>query len=140
MSPSKLLESQMVITPLKHGVDKKCNYGAEIRGLDLNHLSDEDIQALREAAHKYQLLMIKDQHDLDVVKHWEMIARMDPDAPEVHGHGTVKEFQKTGGMLAVRVPFIVDFGVSISHETETSCSWDPRSSKREIDWQRIPRR
>jgi len=94
MSPSRLLESKMVITPL-------CNYGATVTGLDLNDLSDENIAALKAATHKYQLIMIKDQHDLDPVKHWEMISRMDPTAKQVHGHGTVKEFAKTGGMLAV---------------------------------------
>jgi alpha-ketoglutarate-dependent taurine dioxygenase len=91
----------MNIIPLKHSADKKCNYGATITGLDLNNISDGDLAALKAATHKYQLVMIKNQHDLDPVKHWEMVTRMDPTATQVHGHGTVKEFQKTGGMLAV---------------------------------------
>lgn len=104
MSPSRLLESKMVVTPIKHGVDKKCTFGATVTGLDLNDLSDEDLAALREATHKYQLVMIKDQHDLDPVKHWDLVTRLDPKAPNVHGHGTVQEFKKVGGMLSVRSP------------------------------------
>jgi hypothetical protein len=94
----------MVITPLKHSADKKCNFGATITGLDLNVISDEDLMTLKDAIYKYQLVVIKGQHNLDPVKHWELITRLDPTAPQVHGHGTVKEFQKSGGMLAVRTP------------------------------------
>jgi xanthine dioxygenase len=91
----------MIITPLKHAADKNCNFGATITGLDLNNISEEDLEALKVAIHKYQLVMIKDQHKLDPEKHWELVSRLDPTAPQVHGHGTVKEFQKTGGMLSV---------------------------------------
>ena len=91
----------MVITPLKHGAEKQCKFGATITGIDLNDISEDDLEALRAATHKYQLVMIKDQHNLDPVKHWELVSRLDPTAPQVHGHGTVKEFQKTGRMLSV---------------------------------------
>ncbi|KAH8598047.1 hypothetical protein B0O99DRAFT_615789 [Bisporella sp. PMI_857] len=103
MSPSRLQESNITIAPLKHALDKKCTLGATVMGVDLNILSDEDLEILREATHKYQLIIIKDQHDLDPVKHWEMISRLDPKAPKIHGHGSVQEFQKTGGMLSKRV-------------------------------------
>ncbi|KUJ20037.1 Clavaminate synthase-like protein [Mollisia scopiformis] len=92
----------MVITPIKHGADKKCKLGATVTGLDLNNVSDEDLATLKEATHRYQLLMIKDHHNLDVKKHWELVTRLDPTAHEVHGHGTVAQFAKTGGMLAKR--------------------------------------
>jgi alpha-ketoglutarate-dependent taurine dioxygenase len=103
MSPSRIAEYKIAITPLKHSADKKCKLGATITGLDLNNISDEDLEALREATHKYQLVVIKDQHELDPVKHWELVSRLDPAAPQVHGHGTVKGFNKTGGMLSVHV-------------------------------------
>jgi alpha-ketoglutarate-dependent taurine dioxygenase len=101
MSPSKISEG-IVITSLKHSPDKDCPMGATITGIDLNDISDEDLEALRAATHEYQLVVIKDQHNLDPVKHWEFITRLDPAAPQVHGHGTVQQFAKTGGMLAVR--------------------------------------
>jgi hypothetical protein len=62
MSPSRITESKMVVTPLKHGAAKKYEFGATVTGLDLNDISNEDLEILREETHKYQLLMIKDQH------------------------------------------------------------------------------
>ena len=76
--------------------------GATIEGLELNNISDDDLETLRAATHKYQLVGIKGQHNLDPVKHWELVSRLDPTAPQVHGHGTVKEFKETGGILSVR--------------------------------------
>jgi hypothetical protein len=91
----------MVVTPIKHAADKKTTMGATITGLDLNNISNEDLEALREAVHRFQYVTIKDQRDLDPVKHWELVTRLDPTAPQVHGHGTVKEFSKVGGLLSV---------------------------------------
>ncbi|KAK0099658.1 hypothetical protein ONS95_013449 [Cadophora gregata] len=102
MSPSRVLESKMIVTPIKHGLDKKCTMGATVTGVDLNDISNEDLAALREATHKYQLVMIKGQHDLNPVKHWELVTRLDPEAPNVHGHGTVQQFKKVGGLLSNR--------------------------------------
>lgn len=97
-----------MVTPIKHAADKKCTIGAIITGLDLNVISDEDLATLKEAIHQYQYVTIKDQHNLDPVKHWELVTRLDPEAPQVHGHGTVKEFQKTGGLLSVSDTLVVE--------------------------------
>ena len=67
-----------------------CKLGAPITGLNLNDISDENLEALREVTHKYQLVVIKDQHEPDPVKHWELVSRLDPTAPQVHGHGRSK--------------------------------------------------
>jgi hypothetical protein len=69
MSPSRITESSLVVTPMKHGADKKCTFGTTITGIDLNDISDEDLEALRAATHEYQLVCIKNQYDLDPVKH-----------------------------------------------------------------------
>ncbi|KAF4617048.1 hypothetical protein G7Y89_g15100 [Cudoniella acicularis] len=103
MSPSRILESTMAITPIKHSPNKKCTMGATITGLDLNNITDEDLATLKDAVHQYQYAVIKDQHNLDPVKQWELVTRLDPEAPQVHGHGTVKEFSKVGGLLSKRV-------------------------------------
>lgn len=101
MSPSRTKE-ELVITPIKHSPEQKCSMGAIITGLDLNDITDEELEQLRAATHKYQVVVIKNQHNLDPVKHWDLVTRLDPKAPNVHGHGTVKQFQKTGGLLSVR--------------------------------------
>ena len=91
----------MVVTPLKHSAEKKCALGATITGLDLNNISDEELEDLRSAIHEYQVVVIEDQQNLDPVKQWDLITRLDPTAPQVHGHWVVKEFNQTRGMLAV---------------------------------------
>lgn len=91
----------MVVVPVKHAVDKKCTIGATVTGLDLNSISDEDLVALRDAIYRYQYVTIKYQQKLDPLKQWELMTRLDPAAPQVHGHGTVKEFKKVGGLLSV---------------------------------------
>lgn len=108
MSPSRINESTMVVTPIKHAADKKTTMGATVSGLDLNNISNEELETLRETVHRFQYVTIKDQHDLDPVKHWELVTRLDPTAPQVHGHGTVKEFSKVGGLLSVStIPILI---------------------------------
>lgn len=91
----------MTVTPVKHSPEKKCTMGAMITGLDLNNISNEELESLREAVHHYEYVVIKGQQNLDPVKHWELVTRLDPEAPQVHGHGTVKEFAARGGLLSV---------------------------------------
>jgi hypothetical protein len=90
MSPPRITESKIVVIPLKHRVDRKCEFGATITGLDLNDISNEDLEILREATHKYQLLMIMDQH-------WDLVSRLDLTVPQVHVH----ESKKTEEILSV---------------------------------------
>lgn len=91
----------MVVTPFSHGKEKKCTFGATSTRIDLNDISDEELETLRAATHKFQFVCVKNQYDLDPVKHWELISKLDPTAPQVHGHGTVEQFQKTGVILPV---------------------------------------
>lgn len=93
----------MVVKPINHGPGKLCNFGATVTEIDLNDLSDEDLMNLKDATHKYKVIVIKNQHNLEPIKHWELVMRLDPTAVPVHGHGTVKDFKKTGGFLSVRI-------------------------------------
>lgn len=103
MSPSRLIEkSRISIEPIKHPSDKLCSVGAVVTGIDLNDITDEDVQALKAATHKHKVIIIKNQHDLQPIKQWELMVRLDPTSKQlVHGHGDVKSFAKTGGLLAV---------------------------------------
>src|SRR5438045_9047887 len=101
MSPSAMPKpSTLVVKPIEHAHDKLCNFGATISGVDLNDISDEDVQAIKNAAHKYRLVVIKSQNGLDPIKHWEFVTRLDPGAKQVHSHGTAKDFTKHGGVIA----------------------------------------
>ena len=102
MSPSAMPKpSSLAVNPIAHGPDKLCNFGAIVSGVDLNDISDEDLQAIKNAVYKYRVIVIKGQHMLDPIKHWEFVTRLDPEAAPVHGHGSVKDFKKKGGFLSV---------------------------------------
>ncbi|EME80012.1 uncharacterized protein MYCFIDRAFT_32001, partial [Pseudocercospora fijiensis CIRAD86] len=77
-------------------------FGAIITGLDLNNISDADVKHLRDAIWTHKVVVVKGQHDLDPKKHWELVARFDPEAEQVHSHGDIKTFQNKGGMLSKR--------------------------------------
>ncbi|KAK5724728.1 hypothetical protein LTR15_004775 [Elasticomyces elasticus] len=74
--------------------------GANIAGLDLNNISDTDVQHLKDAVWTHKVVIVKGQKDLDPKKQWELVTRFDPEAPQVHSHGDVKTFQNKGGMLS----------------------------------------
>ena len=102
----------MAITPLEHGVDKKCNVGATIAGIDLKNIPNEELEALRDATHRYQLVIIKGQHEPDPVKQWQLLTRLDPTTPQVHGHGTVRSVK-----AQVRCSLQVFYSYSLSNRT-----------------------
>ncbi|KAI9742918.1 MAG: hypothetical protein M1818_003647 [Claussenomyces sp. TS43310] len=101
MSPSRVeKESSISVQPITHPADKLCKMGAVVTGVDLNSLSDEDLQVLKEATYKYKVIIIKAQHDLEPINQWNLVTRLDPTAPQIYGHGSMEQFKKTGGMLS----------------------------------------
>ncbi|KAF2091770.1 Clavaminate synthase-like protein [Saccharata proteae CBS 121410] len=105
MSPGTLLAEPVAsfrIEPLQRGKDERYNFGATITGLDLNTITDEDVEHLKEAIWTHKVVVVKGQENLDPKKHWELVTRFDPSAPQVHSHGDIKTFQKKGGMLSKR--------------------------------------
>lgn len=102
--------------PLEEG--KKANFGVIVEGLDLNNISgsylmhgfkfvtnyvhsDADVNELKKTIWDKKVIIVKGQKDLLPIKQWELVTRFDPDAPQVHSHGTVKSFNKHGGILSV---------------------------------------
>ncbi|KAL6413003.1 putative alpha-ketoglutarate dependent xanthine dioxygenase protein [Ilyonectria robusta] len=84
--------------PLEEG--KKANFGVIVEGLDLNNISDADVNELKKTIWDKKVIIVKGQKDLLPIKQWELVTRFDPDAPQVHSHGTVKAFNKHGGILS----------------------------------------
>lgn len=123
MSPIALSpEPSFHIEPFIKTKDQKFSFGADVIGLDLNDISgrpittlpngqrhkiliidsrkDDDVAKLKETIWTHKVIVVKGQKDLDPKKHWELVTRFDPDATQVHSHGTVDAFNKKGGMLA----------------------------------------
>lgn len=127
---------QWFVKPISHGPGALCNFVVTVTGIDLNDLSEEDLMRLKEATHKYKAIVIKIQHNLEPIKHWEFIARLDPTAAPVHGHGTGKDFKKTGGFLSVRLYSHSYFMIKSPNcicIPETRSNWYPIRSKCPLD-------
>ncbi|KAH7122045.1 hypothetical protein B0J13DRAFT_599222 [Dactylonectria estremocensis] len=92
--------SSFTVTPLPKDEGKETNFGAVVEGLDLNNISDADVRALKDTIWEKKVIIVKGQNDLLPIKQWELVTRFDPDAPQVHSHGTVKSFNKNGGILS----------------------------------------
>ncbi|VUC27921.1 unnamed protein product [Clonostachys rosea] len=88
------------VEPLPKEITKKTNFGAVIHGLDLSNISDIDVDALRKTIWEKKVVVVKGQKDLPPLKQWELVTRFDPDAPKVHSHGSLKTFNKQGGILS----------------------------------------
>ncbi|MAD84951.1 MAG: hypothetical protein CL912_18490 [Deltaproteobacteria bacterium] len=89
-------------------------FGATISDVDLNNVDDELFAALREAIYKYELVLFKGQHDLKPIEHFNFVKRFDPNAPDLHGHGTLETVRKTHKgaptlLAAVRLPNFMEF-------------------------------
>jgi alpha-ketoglutarate-dependent taurine dioxygenase len=68
------------INPSKHGL------GAVIDNIDLNHLSDADFTALRDALYTYNVVCVKSQSKVTPKAQAELTRRFDPQAMS-YGHG-----------------------------------------------------
>ncbi|KAK3070470.1 hypothetical protein LTR53_010426 [Teratosphaeriaceae sp. CCFEE 6253] len=101
MSPSALLpEPSFDVDVLPKSHKEQYNFGATITNLDLNTISADDVNHLRDAIWTHKVVVVKGQKNLDPKKHWELVTRFDPAAPQVHSHGDIKTFQSKGGMLS----------------------------------------
>ncbi|KAK4561460.1 hypothetical protein LTR86_004778 [Recurvomyces mirabilis] len=101
MSPSALIpEPSFGVQELTKSTKEQYNFGAAITGLDINTISDADVQHLKDAIWTHKVVIVKGQKDLAPKKQWELVTKFDPEAPHVHSHGDIKTFQAKGGMLS----------------------------------------
>ncbi|CAE7216914.1 hypothetical protein PTNB73_08087 [Pyrenophora teres f. teres] len=100
MAPGILApEPSFTINEMDKIAKEKHNFGAIIEDLDLN-ISDTDVKALADAIWTHRLVVVRGQQDLAPIKQWELVTRFDPQAPQLHSHGDLKTFHKTGGLLS----------------------------------------
>ncbi|CZT03719.1 uncharacterized protein RCO7_07604 [Rhynchosporium graminicola] len=117
MSPSRIdnVSSKFRISPLVHSPDKKCNFGATVEGIDLNNLTDEEILVLREAIWTHKFLVVKDQTALVPKKNWELVTRLDPEAPILNQMDFAKCFHPTGEGILKKITLTLLPGVEDVH-------------------------
>ncbi|KAJ5997626.1 hypothetical protein N7522_009286 [Penicillium canescens] len=92
--------TSFTVAPVERTPGQKFNFGARVTGVDLNNISDEDVDRLKAAVWRHKVIVVKAQHDLDPKKQWELVTRLDPKASDGHSHGDLKTFRAKGGLLA----------------------------------------
>ncbi|KAJ5698133.1 hypothetical protein N7462_000138 [Penicillium macrosclerotiorum] len=92
--------SSFTATTVERSAEQKFNFGARVTGIDLNDISDEDVNRLKAAVWRHKVVVVKSQPDLDPRKQWELVTRLDPKATDGHSHGNLTTFRAKGGLLA----------------------------------------
>ncbi|KAJ5806799.1 hypothetical protein N7474_010391 [Penicillium riverlandense] len=92
--------TSFAVTPLERTPEQKFNFGARVTGVDLNNISDDDVDRLKAAVWRHKVIVVKAQHTLDPKKQWELVTRLDPKASDGHSHGNLTTFREKGGLLA----------------------------------------
>lgn len=79
MSPSRISpEPTLKITPFVNKTPKqKINFGAKVEGLDINNISDGEIEELKTTVWRHKVVVIKGQKDMLPIKQWELVVRSD---------------------------------------------------------------
>ncbi|KAJ5464322.1 uncharacterized protein N7458_000008 [Penicillium daleae] len=92
--------TSFTVTPLERTPEQKFNFGARVTGVDLNNISDDDVDRLKTAIWRHKVIVVKAQHNLNPKKQWELVTRLDPKASDGHSHGNLTTFRAKGGLLA----------------------------------------
>ncbi|PYI04712.1 Clavaminate synthase-like protein [Aspergillus sclerotiicarbonarius CBS 121057] len=72
--------------PLPKAPESAVDFGVEVRGLDLENLSDSDFESLRTLLYTHQVVVIKNQQALSPSAQYTLTRRFDPSAG-VYSHG-----------------------------------------------------
>ncbi|QKX64803.1 uncharacterized protein TRUGW13939_11979 [Talaromyces rugulosus] len=88
------------VTAVERQPEEKYNFGAFVTGVDLNNISDDDVDRLKAAVWRHKVVVVKNQANLDPEKQWELVTRLDPKATDGHSHGNITSFRAKGGLLA----------------------------------------
>ncbi|WFD36571.1 hypothetical protein MCUN1_003454 [Malassezia cuniculi] len=77
----------VTIKPFPQREGSKVNFGAEIRNVDVENISDADFKDIHDALYKYQVLLFKNQSHVTPKAQFELTNRFDPES-QTYGHGT----------------------------------------------------
>ncbi|PYH95624.1 Clavaminate synthase-like protein [Aspergillus ellipticus CBS 707.79] len=73
--------------PIPKAPESEVDFGVEVRGLDLENLSETDFKSLRTILYTHQVVVIKNQQSLTPAAQYTLTRRFDPSAG-VYSHGT----------------------------------------------------
>ena len=82
------------IRPLEAPSSSAVDFGAEIHNADIEHLTDEDFEVIRNALYNSLVVVIKNQAGLSPKAQYELTRRFDP-ASDSYGHGKTLDAKRS---------------------------------------------
>jgi alpha-ketoglutarate-dependent taurine dioxygenase len=79
MSPSRISpEPTLQVQPFVPKTPKqKTNFGAFVTGIDINDISEADVEELKKTVWRHKVVVIKGQKSMLPIKQWELVVRSD---------------------------------------------------------------
>jgi xanthine dioxygenase len=93
-SPKMAIHSQITVHKLTPPKGSKIDFGAEIRGADLENITPSDFEVIRRALNENQIIIFKNQQDLSPKAQYELTRLFDPTV-ESYGHGKTLDAKKS---------------------------------------------
>ncbi|CAK3881522.1 Clavaminate synthase [Lecanosticta acicola] len=84
------IQSKITVHPLQPPQGAAYDFGAEIRGADLENLTQTDFEVIRRALYENQVILFKAQQNLSPKAQYELTRRFDPSV-QAYGHGKRQE-------------------------------------------------
>lgn len=80
------IKSNITVHPLSPPTGSRVEFGAELRGADLENISETDWDVIYNALYNYQVIIFKGQQNLSAKAQYELTRMFDPSC-ENYGHG-----------------------------------------------------
>lgn len=86
--------SNITIHPIQPPKGSTYDFGAELRGADLENLTDADAEIIKRALYEHQVILFKNQHALTPKAQYEVTRLFDP-AATGYGHGKTLDAKRS---------------------------------------------
>jgi alpha-ketoglutarate-dependent taurine dioxygenase len=80
------IKSNITVHKITPPAGSNIDFGAEVRGANLEALNETDFEVIRRALYEHQVVIFKDQQDLSPLAQYELTRLFDPTV-EAYGHG-----------------------------------------------------
>ncbi|KAJ5806718.1 hypothetical protein N7474_010310 [Penicillium riverlandense] len=82
------------VRPLQPPAGSDIDFGAEIEGVDLEHLNEQQFATVRDALYRHHVIIFRNQHKLSPKAQYELTRRFDP-ASHNYGHGQTLDAKRS---------------------------------------------
>ncbi|WFD43614.1 hypothetical protein MPSI1_002277 [Malassezia psittaci] len=75
------------VKPFEHSSQSKINFGAQVLDVDIENVTKEDCDLIKDALYKHQVLLFKNQGHVTPKAQYKLTSMFDPES-DTYGHGT----------------------------------------------------